>query len=197
MLRSSTVIIVVIALILLAATLFWQRTKTDQESVADSTPDSTSQIDFGFESAEVVEIVIQDAERITLKFVRGEDGFWKFDRSESVITDSQAVDDALSQMLSLQTVTRISSDTPLQDLGLDPPVYRLLLRLEDGGEMVINVGKITPTGGGFYFLTSSVDRAILVVERYNLETLLNLIETPPILTPSPTVEPSAQGTSTP
>jgi hypothetical protein len=198
MMRRSTWIVLGVAVVLLAATLFWQRTRSNLETSTEATPASNEpKLEFGFAGAQVIEIVIQDSEGATVVLDRNADGFWELEQPEAEMTNSQTVENALSQLLAVNTVSRISSQTALSDLGLDPPAYRLLLRLDDGSEMVINVGKVTPTGSGYYVLTSSEDRALYVVGKYNLEMILNLIQIPPIMTPTPTSESPPQATATP
>ena len=187
MLRRSTVVILVIAIILVVAFVFWQQTRGNRESTAEATPTLGVQLNFDFSSSEVVEMIVQDRDLNTLTLER-EDGEWKLVRPASDRTDSQAVENAITQLLALRTVSTISSQTPLEDLGLTPPGYIILLRLADGSKVVLNVGDKTPTGSGYYVLSGGANRAIYVIGQFNIDTVLDMIQNPPILpeeTPSP------------
>jgi hypothetical protein len=198
MLRRSTWAILGLAVILVAATLIWQRTRDNREGTIEATPTAVDQLKFEFDGAQVSEVVIQDAAGNTVVIARGSDGAWVLLQPGAESTDTQAVENALMQLLSASTVSRLSSQTPLADLGLNPPAYRILLSLEDGSELVVNVGKSTPTGSGYYVLTSSADRALYVVNKFSLETFLEMVQAPPILpTPTSTAEGAPESTATP
>jgi hypothetical protein len=46
---------------------------------------------------------------------------------------------------------------------------------------VVNVGKSTPTGSGYYVLDSGADRAIYVIGKFNIDAMTGLIYQPPVL----------------
>lgn len=196
MLRRSTWVILILAVVLVAATIYWQRTRESRELTVEATPTAVGeQLEFGFSSAQVSEAVIQDAEGNTVVLERGADGAWAVVRPKVERTDSQKVENALMQFLQPQTVSEINAQTALSDLGLDPPAYLVLLRLDDGREVVVNIGKVTPTGSGYYVLNSGKGRGLFVVRTFNLEPFLNLITELPIATPTAT--PTESATATP
>lgn len=204
MVRRNTWIVLLIAIGLLAITLFWQRTKQsregDEEVEVIPTQSSKSLITLG--DSGVTGITIQDSDGNTVILERDADSLWGLVFPEAETTDSERVESALTQLLTVKSVASLSSSTPLQDLGLDNPNYRIVLQLENGGQIVINVGKATAINNGYYVLVSDRDRAIYVAGKFNLDEIIGLLDTPPIApTPSPTVEvteDSAQtGTATP
>ncbi len=195
MMRRSTWVILIIAVVLVAAFVYWQRTRGSREPVVEeATPTAGAQLEFAFTSAQVSEAVLQDADGNTVVLERGSDGSWTLVRPKTNLTDSQAVENALMQFLEPQTVSQLGPETPLSDLGLKPPAYRILLRLDDDSKVVINIGKVTPTGSGYYVLNSGKGRSIFVVSKFNLEEFLGLITEPPIATPTATPLPMPEGT---
>lgn len=198
MLKRSTWVILIIALVLVAVLVFWQRTPGSREGQAEATPTTGAQLEFDFTSAEVSEAVIQNAQGDTLILKRGSDGMWQLIQPEAEMTDSQVFEDALSQFLSPHTVSTISSSTALKDLGLEPAEYKIMLRLVDDREVVINVGKSTPTGSGYYVLNSGPNRSINIIGKFNIDTILDMIQEPPVLpTPTATIEGEPQPTVEP
>jgi hypothetical protein len=188
------VVILIIAVVLVAATLYWQRTRESRETSLEATPTAVGeQLEFDFTSAQVSDAIIQDADGNSVILERGEDGSWILVQPEAEMTDSQKVENALTQFLDPQTVSQISGQTPLSDLGLDPPAYRILLGLEDGSEEGVNIGKVTPTGSGYYVLVSG--KGFFIIREFSLDQLLNLIIEPPVATPTAT--PTASSTPTP
>ena len=60
-----------------------------------------------------------------------------------------------------------------------------------GGTMIVQVGDITPTNSGYY--VRKEDGSILVISKYGMESLLNLILYPPYEeTPTPSPIPSTE-----
>jgi hypothetical protein len=67
------------------------------------------------------------------------------------------------------------------------PVYRITISLEDRQQINVYVGKATATGSGYYVRLGEKD--VSVVSKYNLDSILNLSQNPPIKsTPTPLVE---------
>ena len=97
-----------------------------------------------------------------------------------------AVESAVTQLLSLRTLSTMQQVPDLKAIGLDPPAYRILLTLSDGQQITINVGAATPTGSGYYVLVS--ERPLYVVNKYGIDAFLELVDSPPIQ-PLPTLDP--------
>ena len=186
MVRRNTLIVVVVFAVLLAATLFWQRTKGREDSLAgEPTPMAVNPLVIDIGEMSVTGITLQDAGRNTIKLALGDDGQWQL-LIPNAPADSSAVDAAITQLRSLTAVTTLSSSTPLADLGLSPAQYVLVLDLDDGGQYILNIGKVTPTGSGYYVLSNASDRGLHVARKAGLDTIINWLETPPVLPPTPT-----------
>jgi hypothetical protein len=111
------------------------------------------------------------------------------DTQSSVPADQSFAEQAASQAQTLQ-LTAAEIKPPTSDLsgfGLDKPAYIYKLVLASGKTVTFKIGKATITGDGYYLQRE--DGTIVAVEKYTMETLLNLLKEPPYmfpLTPTPT-----------
>jgi hypothetical protein len=81
---------------------------------------------------------------------------------------------------------------------LEPSAYQIVFYLDDGRQILLNIGKETPTGSGYYVLTS--DRKLLIVSKFSLDNLIGYLKKPPLLatvTPTPSSSTPAVETSQP
>ena len=193
MIRKSTAIVLGFFIILLAGTLFWQRTRQSTED-AGATATSVSDRLIDFEEVSIKSLTLQDNENQRVKIVRADDDKWKLLFPIAEATDEAAVSAAISQLLAVNINSIPQSIPNLEAVGLAPPAFTILIELKDGKQYLVNVGKQTPTESGYYVLTP--DRTIYIVSKFNLESFLKLLEAPPILL-TPTPPPTPQGSPVP
>jgi hypothetical protein len=94
----------------------------------------------------------------------------------------------VSSLISARIIAKPSGATDLVVLGLQPPVYSLVVGLESGKQITINVGKAAGAGTGYYVLTDA--RVVYIVNKFGLDTLFQMMDNPPALpTPTPTFTP--------
>lgn len=194
MIRKSTWAIVLIFAALLAVTIFWQRSQEQKE--AEATPTATLARRYLFDLAD--QIVFVRLERVNdrvLELKQDSGGQWQFVWPAGMQVDRNALDPALTQLAVLYVLDDLEQPPALDVLGLDQPSYRLLVGLADGSQAVANVGKETPTSSGYYVLDGS--RKIYVVDKINLDEILNLIDNPPVLLTPLVTEAELQLTPTP
>jgi len=194
MIRRNTWIALVIFAVLLAATLYWQQTRGSRVEQPEEDTSQESSVVFDVGGAQVVGVTVQGSAGKTLRLVKDSESNWRMTVPVENAAENSAVETAITQLLGSTTSTYLSSTTPLEDLGLAVPDKYIVLDLEDGRQVIINIGKITPTGSGYYVLTS--DRKIVVVSTYSLDTVFKLLENPPIQ-PTPTPEVVPEITPTP
>jgi len=194
MIRRNTWIVIVVFAILLAATLYWQQTRGSRVEQPEGEPTQESSVVFDVHGADVVGVTVQDSAGRSLRLIRESESIWTMTVPVENAADNSAVETAITQLLASTSSTTLSSTTPLEDLGLATPDKHIVLDLDDGRQININIGKITPTGSGYYVLTS--DRKIMVVSTYSLDTVIKLLDNPPIQ-PTPTPEVVPEITTTP
>ncbi len=193
MIKQNTWIALIVLMLLLVTMVIWQGVATNEE--IDVIPTSTSslllpQLDVG----KIVAFTLQRSEgNETLILEKDETGGWVLKQPASELTDSASVDANLSQLASIRILSAPMLDVGLEDLGLKPPMYRLLIQLEDGQQLILNVGSETPTGSGYYVLTP--ERRIVIVNKFTLDAIIAMLDQPPILEPTPTPSPTVEPTS--
>ncbi len=62
-------------------------------------------------------------------------------------------------------------------MGLDKPAYTIQVTIIGGAQHIIEVGNQTPTGSGYYVRFD--EGAISVISKDGIDSLANLISTPP------------------
>jgi hypothetical protein len=187
MIRRSTLVILVIFAGLAALAFFLQRSNDSKE--AQSTSTETAPFLFKFNS-EISGFRLEQVGVGTVELTKDPNTGWMLIWPKAEGTNTGAVESAISQLLSLRIASTLEDGPSLEEAGLVNPSYRLLIKLEDGEQVVMSVGDETPTGSGYYVQVSN--RGLFVVNKYSLDPFLKLVQDPPIkLTETPTMESSA------
>jgi hypothetical protein len=185
MIRRSTFILLIIFVILLASVAFWQRTKSSEEVI--ETPTEIQEYLFDFNN-EINALTITGKDGEIIELVRKSDGQWELLQPVGEETDSDNAEAAISRISVLRVLAKLEqSSTDLAVVGLDKPSYEISITLDDGSVIVTKVGDLTPTDSGYY--VSGSGRGILVVDKYGLQSIIDLLDNPPIM-PTPTIEAS-------
>jgi hypothetical protein len=81
----------------------------------------------------------------------------------------------------LRILSEIKPETALSDFGLQPAITAQIEAVfSDGTTLSFQVGKLTPTGSGYYALDNSQPNRILILPKFEMERLLTLPLDPPI-----------------
>lgn len=193
MIRRSTWILVGLFVILLAVALYLQRSQQQAEAQATPTPG----IAYLFEDlgGEVQRLRITAAGGDSLEVAAGAEGSWTLVEPAGEQADQSRIDSAVSQVQNLRIVSELANPPPVGEVGLDPPAYRLAVTSADGREQVAFIGDLTPIESGYYAHRDG--GPVVVVSKFPVDSLLDLLETPPVVTETPTATPEAEGTGTP
>jgi hypothetical protein len=107
------------------------------------------------------------------------------------------VEEAASQVIALTILNRLDLDPAV--VGLKSPAYTITVGFSSGTVVIAEVGDVTPTESGYYVRKD--DGSILVIDKYGMDALINLVLYPPYEeppTPSPETEtPTPAASSTP
>jgi len=179
MVRRTTWIILVIFLGLLAFSFYWQSRNKNKDNQAEGTPSQVVQSLLDIKSDEISTLRIEDERGGVVEVMHVEGNGWILVVPKSETTDSNAVDGIVNQFVSLHIISTIDPAPPDEATGLKNPEYQIRLRLKDGRQMIINVGGQTATGSGYYVKMD--DGFVKVVDKFGLETVINLIYQPPVL----------------
>lgn len=193
MIRRNTWIVLVFFVILLAGTLFWQRTKQQSEPTVTPTVALGNERLFNLGSVSVSGITIQDEQGNKAIYERSETGTWSMTYPTPQEIESFKLQTALTDLLSARILTPLDPGASLSNYGLQPAKYRLLMQLDNGKQITVDIGNPTSIESGYYVVTSDSETAY-VVSKTNLDSALDLLASPPYL-PTPTPEASETPTA--
>lgn len=155
---------------------------------ADATPSATAApVEFLFPAQEgaVASLLIESREGEAVRVARGQDG-WTLTRPLEAEADPGPVEAAASQVAALTVVNRLDLDPAV--VGLKSPAYVITVGFGSGRSVRAEIGDETPTGTGYY--VRKEDGSILVIDKFGLDALLELLHSPPYLaTPTPSPSP--------
>jgi len=182
---------VLIFIAALGGTILWQRSQNDK-TPAESTPTAATTRLYLFDSPD--KIVFLRLDRVgdrPVELQRDAADHWEMTWPVGMAVDNVALEPVLSQLSVVQVLSTLEQPPAMDVLGLDTPAYRLLVKTADGSQALVSLGKETPTGSGYYALSG--DRKIVVVDKNDMDAILKMIDTPPVLlTPEGTdVNPSS------
>jgi len=120
-------------------------------------------------------------------------GQWTLIDPQAEYTDVASVESAVTQLASLRVTSSLPTSNNLAEYGLEQPAYTIMVNVNDGGQLLVQVGSTTATSGGYYVLVPG--GVPQIVAKYNLDAVLKLLSNPPIATP--TIAPTVTGTILP
>jgi hypothetical protein len=193
MIRRSTWILVGLFVILLVVALYLQR--SGQLSEAQTTP--TQGIAYLFDDLEgdVQHLLISAASGENLEVEGGPEGSWALVEPAGGQADEARIDSAVSQVQNLSIISELENPPALDQVSLDPPAYRMTITTADGQEYVAFIGDVTPIESGYYARRDG--GPVVVVSKAAVDSLIGLVEMPPVVTETPVPTGEIGGTGTP
>lgn len=191
MLRRSTLVVLFLFVVLLGIAVYLQRNplpKTD-ESLSTPTP-APSLFSVGAEA--IVSFGVESGDQKSVMLRRVEGNGWELTSPIQDVADAGKVDSGLSQFSSVKILRQLDPVPALSAMGLDAPMYKISLMLDDNRTLIVEVGSETPTGSGYYLRLDG--GAPVVVSKYSVDTIIGFLENPPVL---PTPTPTEAASSTP
>jgi hypothetical protein len=114
--------------------------------------------------------------RVDVRRENGEE--WILDWPVKGTADPLQITSILQQSAALRIQTSLVSAPKLEDLGLEPPAYQVILTLADDVQYLVKVGDPTPTGGGFYAQLDGSDP--VVIAQGTISPFLAWLSEPPL-----------------
>jgi hypothetical protein len=183
MIRTSTVVYIVILLVLVGA--YYYLNNREQAADIELTVEPTEEVSYLFPAEEgtLSSIRIESKTGDIVELTRGADDAWVLNQPSEGPADPGAAEAAASQITAMPIEDTVPDVDP-KIVGLDIPEYILTVNFTSGGERTVEVGVITPTENGYYVRDAS-DK-IVIVGRSAIDALLGLLANPPYLeTPTP------------
>ncbi|MCJ7658246.1 MAG: DUF4340 domain-containing protein [Anaerolineales bacterium] len=184
MLKRSTLIIVVIFIVILVAAVLFQRNQDKVDTESMSATDQTYLIDIG--EYEIISLEVNGVNESQVIVKRDTEGSWVLVEPPSIDADETRIEAAVSQAGRLETLSKFESKIDLGDLGLDPANYWINVTLSNGEQKSAFIGNNTPTNSGYYAYMNGAP--LQVVNKYNVDSLLEILNSPPILVQPEDVE---------
>jgi hypothetical protein len=196
MIKRTTWIILGIFVILLLAFLIWRN--FDQEKAASATPTPTIGVEdvLNLAGSTISGFQLEKTGGNAIEIAQGDDGIWTFSSAENQPVDVERIQTVVDILNSLRLVSKLANPPTKEVVGLQPPEYRLVIRLKDGKEKVLLIGMETPIEDGYY--AELEDGSMVVLDVSSIDPVLELLTNPPIV-PTPTISanPTVEGTSKP
>jgi hypothetical protein len=121
-------------------------------------------------------------------------GAWSLQEPGPQPAEQTSAASAISGLTNLAVNTTITTTTELSPFGVLSPTYRLRVSLTDGRQLVADIGDKAPTGTAYYVLREG-ETNVVTINTFGLDTLIGLLDNPPIVPPTATVT-AAAGTET-
>jgi len=198
MLRRSTWIVLGIFALLVLGVFLWQHYgKTEEPVEPTPTVMVVNEMVFDLGEQSIAGFRIVGADGSSISFERDPVSInWIVSDQPAELADATQIETAVGNLSFLLIDTKMTTQPPLDSMGLDQPAYMITLVLSNGEQIVLNVGDLTPTGTGYYVQVDN-DPAV-VVSQTEMDAVINLLKTPPLAaTYTPTVTVTATNTPAP
>lgn len=184
--RSTWILLVILALSVGAYFLVSNLSSKGKSLTQTATPGNflITQAQGALQSLHIV-----DAKGNTFQMQRDLSKQWVITAPSSGAADQGLAGAAETQVGALSIITTLSSTSDLSTLGLSAPAYTFDLVFSSGATHKFEVGNLTPTSSGYYVRFDS--GKIYVVDKSGINSLVNLLTSPPFpatATPIPTAE---------
>lgn len=184
--RRSTVIYILILLVAIGAYYFiHKREKPEETTTATLEPSEAPASLFSTADGAPTGIRIEAKTGEVVEVTKTGAGTWELTQPYAASADPASAEAAASEIAALQ----IEDTIPGLDLaiaGLKEPEYTITVAF-GGVKRNVEIGVVTPTGGGYYALAPNGD--VIILNKFSVDDLLGLLTNPPYLetpTPSPT-----------
>jgi len=117
---------------------------------------------------------------------RNSENIWVLTEPIERPADQGLVEAAASQVTTLRVLDHIPGLDPAS-VGLDQPAYKITLQFTSGVERMVDIGVLTPTETGYY--AREMDNEILILSSNAIDALIEMLNNPPYLPPTPTLLP--------
>ncbi len=166
--------------------LGWFLNQRAQAPAAETaTPLPTAAFLYAPESGvQIVKFRLGSASGEYTQLERGADGAWVVETAASRgIANPSSSEMAATQVGALRILNTLDSPPALDAIGLEEPQYTLVVS-NSSGQQVFQIGTATVTGSGYY--ARDANGTVVIVGKFGLDALLNLLSAPPFAqTPTP------------
>lgn len=190
MVKKQTWVLLAVFLVLAGIALFLKYNPKGIASEKDATPLPTDiPIEYLIPKQESVASLTISSRGGEIVGLEARGGKWVGIKPVEAEADQASVGEAISQLTAITVLAHL--DLRPEDTGLLSPANTIVVGFSDGTSMKVQIGDATPTKTGYY--ARKEDGSILVVDKYGVDALLNLLISPPFEdTPTPSPAPPTQ-----
>lgn len=182
MIRRSTWIVLTILVVLIGVVIYLQKRGPAAEDLASETPPTSPLLDVDLMDITGIRVVSSEGKIFYATRLDGNN--WTLVQPGlSDELNQDVLESDLSQLINLQPLSRLETGLGLEAMGLLSPTYTIRLSVAGQQERLLEVGAETPTKSGYYLRVDNTD--LVVVPIYNLQSILDLLEEIPLVTPTP------------
>lgn len=188
MIRRTTWVILAIFVGLLGVVWYLQRSD-GSEAAVDTTPAPVQEL-FDFDENNVAAVRVANIQGESVALQRDASAQWSLVEPQTGEIDLGRAESIVSQLVSLRTISTLDSTPDLAVVGLDPANYTITIDLNDGRQVVVRCGNLTPIETGYY--VQMPGGPVHVTSKFGIEAVVGIIADPPILpTPTPETTPTS------
>jgi hypothetical protein len=191
--KRSTWIILLVFLIGVGILLYLKYRPTPTVTEETGTPTATTAPTWYLfnseDSSALTSIRIYDKQYHIVLLERPAGGLWIVSLPTPYPASQAEAEAGATQVTALVIKDTIAPSVPTDILGLDFPVYTMKLSFQTIGQHKLEIGNKTPTGTGYYIRYD--DGPIYIIDADGIDSILNLLTSPPYLpteTPIPNPE---------
>ena len=191
--RRSTVIYLLLFLAMAGAYYYLNNRPQPADITVTVEPEAVVEYLFLSDYGIPTSIRVESQTGEVVEIARNAENAWALTLPFEASAEQGASEAAASQITTIRITDRLPNINP-EDVGLDAPAYKLIVKFTSGVERIAEIGVITPTESGYYV---GMDGEIVIVTRSAIDALIGLLTNPPYAeTPTPSPIP-ATATETP
>lgn len=186
MIKRSTWITVFVFIVLLAFAWYWSGSNTEETTVPTPGPDALWQS----LSTEVEAFTVENltsGEQLQLQ--RDPEFGWILLAPIEGPANSAKAEEAASWLANPVPTRILTPGENLNQYGLDQPRFRVSVHLDGDESRELEIGSDAPTGNSTYVLVPG-NPNVYVVNKFSVESVINLVADELLVTPTPEVEPT-------
>lgn len=191
MIRRSTWILFLVFLIFVAITIYWERSRNTSEELSPTSTPQASMLNLDSSNVARVAILASQGEKIT--FAKNDANNWTIEEPLGEVDANADFGSSIERFITAKALSTLESPPPLDAAGLGVPPYTITITLQDGSQIIVLIGSVTVTDSGYYV---QVKDDFIVVDKFSIDNILDLLINPPYLTPEAEMTPE-NGSVTP
>lgn len=188
MVKKSTLILLIIAVVLVVAYVLLQNQGSLDFNSHSDEPTATPLPRFiQLEASNLASLKLTRPEKEDLMISKSADGRWQINVPGASITEGN-IAQIMTEFNAIQVKQQLNLDLDLTTLGLNNPQYIFTLTQGDGTQHIIKIGNANPLNTDYY---AQLDAgAPVLVSQGSIDNIVSTLEsaaTTPTPTPAPTV----------